>query len=132
MKMVRSGWSDSIGMYWTNTLGKFLKAEVPHGENSLDTAKRELLEETGLVAGQYEKLLELHLSNSVSDEWGIVYLATDLRQEEAEPEETEELHIKKLTVEELYEGVEAGQITDSLTVAAAYKLMLLKTMGRLP
>lgn len=104
----------------------------PEGEDPLETAKRELQEETGLVADTYEKLLELHLSNSVSDEWGIVYLATDLHQGEAEPEETEELHIRKMSVEELYEEVEAGRITDSLTVAAAYKLMLLKTMGRLP
>ena len=104
----------------------------PQGEDPLDTAKRELQEETGLMASHYKKLLELHLSNSVSDEWGIVYLATGLHQGEAEPEETEELHIRKMTVEELFEEVEAGRITDSLTVAAAYKLMLLKTMGRLP
>ena len=104
----------------------------PAGEDPLDTAKRELLEETGLVASHYEKLLELHLSNSVSDEWGIVYLATGLSQQEASPEETEELHVKKVTVEELFKEVEAGRITDSLTVAAAYKMMLLKATGKLP
>lgn len=104
----------------------------PYGEDPLDTAKRELLEETGLVAARYEKLLELHLSNSVSDEWGIVYLATDLRQRTAQPEETEELHVRQMSLEVLFQEVEAGRITDSLTVAATYKLMLLKTMGRLP
>lgn len=103
----------------------------PQSEDPLNAAKRELLEETGLVAAQYEKLLELHLSNSVSNEWGIVYLAKGLKQHEAEPEETEDLQVKQLTVEELYEEVEAGRITDSLTVAAAYKLMLLKITGKL-
>lgn len=103
----------------------------PEGEDPLDAARRELLEETGLVADQYEKLLELHLSNSVSNEWGIVYLAKGLKEYKAEPEETEDLQVKKLTIEELFEEVEAGRITDSLTVAAAYKLMLLKITGKL-
>lgn len=103
----------------------------PQGEDPLDAAKRELLEETGLVAAQYEKLLELHLSNSVSNEWGIVYLAKGLEEFEAEPEDTEDLEVKQLTIEELFEEVEAGRITDSLTVAAAYKLMLLNITGKL-
>ncbi len=110
--------------------------EIPEGgcpqdEDPLDAAKRELLEETGLVAAHYEKLLELHLSNSVSNEWGIVYLAKGLEEFEAEPEDTEDLEVKQLTIEELFEEVEAGRITDSLTVAAAYKLMLLKITGKL-
>ena len=103
----------------------------PIGEDPLATAKRELKEETGLVAGSYEPILEMNLSNSVSDEWGIVYLATGLEQEEAEPEETEELHIKKMKLEEVYEMVESREIKDSLTVAAIYKLMLMKSTGLL-
>ncbi|MEM6801780.1 MAG: NUDIX hydrolase, partial [Bacteroidota bacterium] len=111
--------------------------EIPEGggpwkENPLETAKRELKEETGITASSYEKLLEMHISNSVTDEWGIVYLATDLQMGEAEPEEDEELHIKKMKLEEVFEQVEAGEITDSLTVAAIYKLMILKLQGKLP
>ena len=103
----------------------------PVGEDPLATAKRELKEETGLVASTYEPILEMNLSNSVSDEWGIVYVATGLSQEEAEPEETEELHIKKMKLEEVYEMVESREIKDSLTVAAIYKLMLMKSSGLL-
>ncbi|MEM8897827.1 MAG: NUDIX hydrolase [Bacteroidota bacterium] len=103
----------------------------PLGEDPLATAKRELKEETGLVAGSYQPILEMNLSNSVSDEWGIVYLATGLQQEEAEPEETEELHIKKMKLEEVYQMVESREIKDSLTVAAIYKLMLMKSTGLL-
>ena len=73
----------------------------------------------------------MNLSNSVSDEWGIVYLATGLTQEEAEPEETEELHIKKMKLKDVYEMVESREIKDSLTVAAIYKLMLMKSTGGL-
>ncbi len=103
----------------------------PAGEDPLETARRELLEETGLVAAHYEKLLELHLSNSVSDEWGIVYLARGFTQHAARPEETEQLHVRKIPLEELAAEVEAGRITDSLTVAAVYKVMWLQAQGKL-
>lgn len=110
--------------------------EIPEGggrfdEPPLEAARRELIEETGLEARSYEKILEMDLSNSVSDEKSIVYLATDLRQKEASPEETEELQLKQLLLEDAYELTEQGNIRDSLTVAALYKLMLLKCQGRL-
>ncbi|MEL6134977.1 MAG: NUDIX hydrolase, partial [Bacteroidota bacterium] len=93
--------------------------EIPEGGGPFDedpvlTAQRELLEETGLVAQQFEPLLEMHLSNSVSDEWGIVYLATGLTQGVAEPEETEELRVQKMSLIEVFERVEQKEITDSL------------------
>ncbi|MEZ4847571.1 MAG: NUDIX hydrolase [Bacteroidia bacterium] len=103
----------------------------PKGESPEETAKRELKEETGLVAKTLTPILEMHLSNSVSDEWGIVYLATGLTQEDAEPEETEELQVRKVKLEEVYEAVERREITDSLTVGAIYKLMLMKEKGEL-
>ena len=104
---------------------------APEGEDPLATAKRELQEETGLIAETYTPLLEMHVSNSVSDEWGIVYLATGLQQGPASPEETEDLQIKKMTLEEVFEQVEARKITDSLTVAATYKLMWMRAVGKI-
>ena len=68
----------------------------PIGIDLLESAKRELKEETGLIAEEWTKLLDLHLSNSVSDEYGCIYLARALKQEEAMPEETEQLAIKKV------------------------------------
>ena len=110
--------------------------ELPEGggdpkEGSLKAAQRELKEETGLEAAHYETLFELHTSNSVTDEWGIVYLATGLNKGEAQPEDTEELQVKKISLEQAFEEVEAGRITDSLTVAAIYKMMVLKLQGKL-
>ena len=106
--------------------------EMPEGGGAMDTdpldsAKRELLEETGLVAANWQPLLTMHLSNSVSDELAIIFLARDLKQETASPEETEQLAIRKLPFEEFYRMVEQGEITDSMTVAAVlkFKLMLL-------
>lgn len=106
--------------------------EIPEGGGPLDidpieSAKRELLEETGLKAASWEKLLEMHLSNSVSDEFGIVYLATQLSQHQAMPEDTEELVIKKIPFDTAYKMLIRGEITDSLTVAAFLKLKL--TLG---
>lgn len=105
--------------------------EIPEGGGKigvepLDSAKRELLEETGLIANEWQEIQRLHLSNSVSDELGIIYLATDLEQKEAEPEEDEVLQIIKVPFTEAFEMVMKGEITDSLTVAGILKLKVLK------
>lgn len=130
-----AGWVWMVGQY-RYPLGQY-SWEIPEGgspigEDVLATAQRELAEETGLTANRYDKLVEIHLSNSVSDEWGIIYLATELTQGTAQPEDTESLKVEKWRLESVYEAVEAGRITDSLTVCAIYKMMLLKSLGKLP
>src|SRR5690606_3643449 len=90
----------------------------PLGIDPLEGAKRELLEETGLVAHSWEKLMEMHLSNSVSDELAMVYLAWNIEQKTASPEETELLELKRVPFEEAYQMVEMGEITDAISVAA--------------
>lgn len=95
------------------------------------SAQRELLEETGLVAGRWDKLLEMHLSNSVSDEHAIIFLARDLTQHTPCPEETEQLQVRKVHFEEAYQMVEQGKITDSMSVAAILKVKLMLTDGRI-
>lgn len=107
--------------------------EIPEGGGSLDidpltSAQRELLEETGLEADCWEVLLRMHLSNSVTDEYCIVYLATGLQQREAEPEETEQLKYLKLPLAEVWRRVKSGEITDAITVAAV-QAMLLRQAG---
>jgi ADP-ribose pyrophosphatase len=104
--------------------------EMPEGggilnTDPLDSAKRELLEETGLKAQNWKEIQRLHLSNSVSDELSIIYLARDLQQFEAEPEDTEQLIVHKLPFEEVYQMVCNGEITDAMTVAAVLKVRLL-------
>ncbi|PZA06946.1 MULTISPECIES: NUDIX hydrolase [unclassified Meiothermus] len=103
--------------------------EIPEGggpleEDPLEAAKRELREETGLEADRWEHILTLHLSNSVTDEVGMVYLAQGLRQGEPQPEDTEALQVQRLSFDEVYRRVLAGEITDSLTVAAVLRLKL--------
>jgi len=104
--------------------------EIPEGgggkdEDPMEAAKRELLEETGLVAGDWTKILTLHLSNSVSDELAVIYLARNLEQKQAEPEETEQLVIKKLHFDEAVRMLDEGKITDSMSVAAIRQVQVM-------
>jgi len=99
----------------------------PSGESELDAAKRELKEETGLTAKKWEKLLRIHTSNSVSDERGIVFVAKDLTLGKTQFEDTEDLKIKKLPLEEAFQMVLDGKITDSISMAALLKLKVLKS-----
>ena len=110
--------------------------EIPEGGGLIGVdpligAKRELLEETGLIADHWEPLLSMHLSNSVSDELAIIFLARGITQKTAKPEETEQLQIQKLPFEKVYEMVEAGKITDAMSVAAIYKIKLMLLQGKL-
>jgi len=111
-----------VGQY-RYTLGSYEweipEGGCPEGESSLEAAKRELREETGLIAGHYRVLLDnLALSNSVSDERATIYVATDLTQAEADPEETEALQVRRLPLEEAIAMVRRGEITDSISVIA--------------
>lgn len=103
----------------------------PIGTDPLDSAKRELKEETGLEAADYQVLYEMDLSNSVSDERAVVYLATGLSEGEAAPEDTEDLQVKQVSLDEAYAMVSRGEIRDSLTVTAIFKLVLMREKGEL-
>jgi ADP-ribose pyrophosphatase len=110
--------------------------EIPAGGCPLnsdprETAKRELLEETGISANDWTEIQRMHLSNSVSDELAIIYLARDLSYGIAEPEETEKLQVRKIPFEDAYNMVSNGQITDSLSVTAILRLKLMKAEGNL-
>lgn len=110
--------------------------EIPEGGGALDvepleSAKRELLEETGLSAQNWKELQRTHLSNSVTDELSIIYLATDLILGEAEPEDTEQLEARKIPFQEVYGMVMRGEITDSITIIAVLKAKILLDEGAL-
>jgi ADP-ribose pyrophosphatase len=97
----------------------------PLGEEPIETAVRELKEETGIVAQKFEEIMQLHLSNSATNEHAFVFLATDLTFEEAEPEETEDLKVKKVHINDAFDMVMNGEITDGISVAAIFKVKYL-------
>jgi 8-oxo-dGTP pyrophosphatase MutT (NUDIX family) len=97
----------------------------PLGIDPLESAKRELQEEVGLAADDWQLILKMDLSNSVSDEEALIYLAKGLEFIQANPEETEELQLKHLPFSEAYRMVLNGEITDSMSVAGILKANLI-------
>lgn len=106
--------------------------EIPEGGGPLDTdplesAKRELMEETGIEARDWEKIITLHTSNSVTNEVGYIYLATGLTFGQASPEESEgDLVVKKVHLREALEMVMQNEITDSLSMVGILKAARLR------
>lgn len=98
----------------------------PLGTDPLEAAKRELLEETGITARSWTKILDMHTSNSVTDEHGVAYIARDLSFGEAEPEETEDLKVIRVPFSEALAMVMDGRITDSLSMITIMKVALME------
>lgn len=94
------------------------------GVDPLESAKRELLEEAGIIAGEWELIATLYLSNSVSDEVGFIYTAKKLSFTASIPEETEQLQIKKMPLTEVIQMAKQGKITDSMSLVGLFKLAL--------
>jgi 8-oxo-dGTP pyrophosphatase MutT (NUDIX family) len=102
------------------------------GEAPLECAKRELEEETGLRAGSFEIVLEMDMSNSLTDERAVIYLATDLTAGVAQPEEVEVLRHRRAHFLDVLARVVDGRIRDSLTVAAVLRAHHMAVTGALP
>jgi 8-oxo-dGTP pyrophosphatase MutT (NUDIX family) len=111
--------------------------EVPEGGGPqdipfLDSAQRELREECGLVAKGWKEILGMDISNSVSDERATVFLAWDLLATAAQPDETERLQVMRVPFWDAVARVKRGEIRDSISVAALFRVALMALQGELP
>ncbi len=105
--------------------------EVPMGgvsrqDDLLTGAQRELREETGLTAKNWQLLMDCHISNSITDEAGVVYVAEDLTEGEPDFDDTEDLQIRRLPFRDALQMAIHGDITDVLSLAGLLKLASLR------
>lgn len=106
---------------------------VPAGEDPAAGAARELREETGLTARHMLPIIaRVALSNSVSDEEGTLYVAWDLTQGQAEPDDTEQLRLRRLPLRDALAMALSGEITDSLSLLALLRVALLRDAPDIP
>lgn len=104
----------------------------PLGIDPLLSAQRELREEAGLEAAQWVEVLRTQLSNSVTDEQAIGYLALDLSPAPADPDETELLAVARVPFREALDAAMAGHMPDMLTVAMLLRGYHMAREGALP
>lgn len=95
--------------------GKLDKNEPPE-----ECAKRELMEETGFIAGKLTKVLTIHSTPGFSDEVLHMFVATDLTEKNACPDEDEFISCKKYEISDLISMIEKGQITDAKTIIGIF------------
>jgi 8-oxo-dGTP pyrophosphatase MutT (NUDIX family) len=97
---------------------------VPAGETPIHGMRRELREETGVEASEWRELVRLHLSNSVTDEAGVVYLARGLSHGTSEPEPTERIEVRWVAFDEALAMTVDGRITDAMSLVGLQRVAL--------
>lgn len=121
---------------WRFPLGRY-SWEMPEGgaepgEDARVCAVRELAEETGLVAQSLTPILEMDMSNSLTDEKAVLFLAQGLSAGEARPEPTEVLNHRRAPFMAVLERALDGRIRDAMTVAALLRAHHMAVTGQLP
>lgn len=102
---------------------------VGPGESALEGAQRELREETGVEAAEWHELARLHLSNSITDEAAVLFLATVVTHGEARPDGTEQLEVRWVPFPEVLAMTLEGRITDAMSVVAIQRVALARAAG---
>jgi 8-oxo-dGTP pyrophosphatase MutT (NUDIX family) len=113
--------------------------EIPEGGGALDvdpleSAKRELAEETGLQAAEWREVLHAQLSNSVTDERAVGFVAFGLSEADGghHADETEALTLARVPFREALDAALAGHLQDVLTVAMLLRAYHMAREGPLP
>lgn len=104
---------------------------APKGEDPLDGARRELMEEAGLAAADWRQILTMQLSNSTSDEIAVGYLATGLTAVAHDPDATEQLAVQRVAFRQALKAAADGRIQDAITVAMLLRVHHMAHEGEL-
>ena len=104
----------------------------PENEEPLEAAKRELREEVGLEAADWRQILQVQMSNSLTDEIGVGFLAMNFTPAEQDPDDTEVLAVARVPFREALAAALAGHIRDALTVAMLLRAYHMAREGELP
>lgn len=105
---------------------------APWGEEPFDAVKRELAEEAGLQAAHWAPALTVEMSNSVTDEIGLTWIAWGLSPVPVAPDPTEVIAIVRVPFLDLLDEIGRGAVRDGLTVATAYRAYHMAQTGALP
>lgn len=105
---------------------------APFDEDPLVGARRELAEEAGLEAGTWLEVLRMDLSNSVTDERAIAWLAWDLSPVPIDPDPTEVIAVARVPFLDLLDEIGRGAVRDAFTVATAFRAYHMAREGLLP
>ncbi len=105
---------------------------VPDEEPALDGARREVREETGVEADGWREIIRFHLSNSISDEAGVIFAAHATSLGVASPEPSEELAIRWVPFDEALAMTTDGRITDAMTIMGLQRIALDRATGGPP
>ena len=97
---------------------------VPAGEAALDGARREVREESGVEADEWREIVRFHLSNSISDEAGVIFAARAIAHGAPSPEPSEELAVRWVAFEEALAMASDGRITDAMTIMGLQRIAL--------
>ena len=108
--------------------------EIPEGgvapnEDPLDGIRRELREETGMSAREWRQIGSYALSNSITDERGLLWLATGLSEGEAAPDPTEDLAVRWVPFDEALAMTFDGRITDAVSIMGIQRVALTRLAG---
>ena len=101
---------------------EFPAGKIDPGEDPLDCAKRELVEETGYTATDWQFVSTIHNAIAYSDEHLDLYLARGLKQGEQKLDDGEFLELFTATIDELLQWVREGKVTDVKTIIGAFWL----------
>ena len=107
---------------------------VEEGEDPVETARRELVEETGYEASELRLLFRMYPSPGVSTEVMYMFLARGLRYVGARPEESEILRTVVLRLDDALDMIARGEIVDGKTIALLlyYAVYVRGSGGRRP